>query len=271
MPIPAGRRRFNRPENIHTGGTSSAPGASPLDDRFRTDSPVSPTAGGASSADLMSHSLASVDSEGSWLSGKPVKRSSRQTPTMRNSVGSSFMAKRAQEDFTASYEDLGVADEEYFGRNQDGRRSGASGDLRKASSTLNPAMESDDEDDVPTSPVQQESLEETIIHNAVARQPTVVHRDNRVKSTEGLLNYFQAGDIAEPQAAEESRGSSPGVDSSEQESPTSDVQEPRARVERARSVDMKGHVRHLSAGSAKILNIPARTNSEKRASATSQT
>jgi hypothetical protein len=124
--------------------------------------------------------------------------------------------------------------------------------------------ESDTEDELQSSPVEPTfHEEENIIHTGVGRQPTVVHRQPRVKSTEGLLSYFQAD--------ENSPGTSPSnIDETpEKGSPTDDT----ALVQRAKSVDLgKGHARHLSAGSAKLLDIPAKKASadHKRASSASQ-
>jgi len=89
-----------------------------------------------------------------------------------------------------------------------------------------------------------------------------VHRNPRVKSTEALVTYFQA---------DEGSGSSPSnVEESPDKERDSPLEEQPVMVQRARSVDLGGHVRHLSAGSAKLLDIPARGSSvDRRASATS--
>ena len=214
----------------------------------------------------MSQSLASVDSEGSWLSGKPLKRPSNQAH-VRTSVGSASTPKQ-HEDPSASYEEL---DDEHFRRltpQPDECRSAQSGDVfaQKPSSTAIAATaESDTEDELQSSPVEPTFREEeNIIHTGVGRQPTVVHRQPRVKSAEGLLSYFEADD--------DSPGTSPSniEETPEKESPTDDKP---ALVQRARSVDLgKGHARHLGAGSAKLLDIPAKRASvdHKRASSASE-
>lgn len=212
----------------------------------------------------MSQSLASVDSEGSWLSGKPLKRPSNQAH-VRTSVGSTSTPKQ-HEDFSASYEEL---DDEHFRRltpQPDECRSAQSGDVfaqKPGSTAIAATAESDTEDELQSSPVEPTfHEEENIIHTGVGRQPTVVHRQPRVKSAEGLLSYFQAD--------ENSPGTSPpNIDETpEKGSPTDDT----ALVQRAKSVDLgKGHARHLSAGSAKLLDIPAkRASADKRASSASQ-
>ncbi|KAF2268769.1 hypothetical protein CC78DRAFT_613012 [Lojkania enalia] len=241
--------------------TSSDPG--------RTDSPVSP---GVPPVGLMSQSLASVDSEGSWLSGKPMKRRSNKSH-FRSSVGSSTTARR-QEEFNASYEELGIPDDEYFKRltpqPDEHRISIQSGEMmvRKPSSTamaiIDAAAQSDDE--ARPAMERRPSDEENLVQSSVGRQPTIVHRQPRVKSTEGLLSYFQ-GDVPSPEEHPHINAEGP----TEKESPDSDVGP--VQVQRARSVDLgKHHGRHLSAGSAKLLEIPAKRSSvdQKRSSTGSQ-
>lgn len=230
----------------------------------RTDSPVSP---GVPHAGVMSQSLASVDSEGSWLSGKPIKRSSNKSH-LRSSIGSST-ALKTQEPFSTSYEELGIPDDEYFRRltpqPDEHRPSLLSRELsRKPSSMVMSSLEdpvnaahSDNEEAAPArSRTSQE--DEELMHSSLGRHPTVIHHQARVKSREGLLSFFHE----EKPSAEDVAGES--AEMVEAESPTSDS-EPVPLVQRARSVDLgKHHFRHLSAGSAKLLDI------QKRASASSQ-
>ncbi|KAF2009969.1 hypothetical protein BU24DRAFT_325793, partial [Aaosphaeria arxii CBS 175.79] len=235
----ATRRGNNPPQDIRVNASSPVGG--------RTDSPVSP---GVPVAGAMSQSLASVDSEGSWLSGKPMKRRSNNTH-LRSSVGSSGILK-PNEEFNASYEELGIPDDEYFRRltpqPDEKRRSAHSADLlaRKASSTAMAALdiaESEDEEDT-TRPANGG---EELVHVGVGRQPTIVHRNARVKSTEALVSFFQTDKTSpeERPSAEDAR---------EQESPISETETP--MVQRARSVDLGNyHTRQLSAGSAKLLDI----------------
>jgi hypothetical protein len=231
----------------------------------RTDSPVSP---GVPNAGLMSQSLASVDSEGSWLSGKPAKRSSNKS-YLRSSVGS-YTALRTQEPFSASYEELGIPDDEYFRRltpqPDEHRPSLLSRELsRKPSSmAMSPlmdpvnAVDSDNEEAAPTrSRTSQE--DEELMHSSIGRHPTVIHHQARVKSREGLLSFYH-----EEKHSPEDNSIRESAEIVEADSPTSDS-EPVPLVQRARSVDLgKHHFRHLSAGSAKLLDI------QKRASASSQ-
>ncbi|KAF1829442.1 hypothetical protein BDW02DRAFT_611911 [Decorospora gaudefroyi] len=243
----AARRRSQQPSELRVG---SLPGD-------RSDSPVSPD---APPGNIMSQSLASVDSEASWLSGRPPKRASNRSQ-MRPSLTPS--AVQRNDEFNASYEELGMADDEYFKKltpDQRGRSPYASDDRgRKASSTLmtlDAAAESDE--DVEAAPARRPSVEEEqLVQNSVGRQPTIIHRQARVKSTEGLLSMFLDDTAGTPAKAADVGPETPDPDSPT--SPTSDT-EP-VLVQRAKSVDLgKQHVRHLSAGSAKLLDIQKRSS-----------
>ncbi|KAF2655575.1 hypothetical protein K491DRAFT_422640 [Lophiostoma macrostomum CBS 122681] len=243
----AARRRSQQPSDLRVTSGSPAPG-------YRTDSPVSP---GIPPAGLMSQSLASVDSEASWLSGKPMQRRSNKS-YLRSSVGSASAIKR-NEEFNASYEELGIPDDEYFQRltpqPDDRRRSANSAELlaRKASSTAMATETGGDFDEEIT--VGETNSDDELV-KTVGRQPTIVHRQARVKSTEGLLSYF----APEPTPGDEKPAMIPADDAPEQESPTSES-EP-VVLQRAKSIDIgKHHSRQLSAGSAKLLDIPARRSS----------
>ncbi|CAI6342076.1 unnamed protein product [Periconia digitata] len=235
----AGRRRSRRPAEISIESDSPVAGA-------RTDSPVSP---GVSNPGLMSQSLASVDSEGSWLSGRPIKRASNKS-YLRSSVGSSSALKRT-EGFNPSYEELGIPDDEYVTK-QTTPRAGHPEAKR--------VTESDDEDEAAVpGRILQEADEEEHVKSSVGRRPTIIYRQARVKSTEGLLSFYPHDTAVPGEIA--SSSSAPHV--ADGDSPTSEG-EPMPSVQRAKSIDLgKHHVRHLSAGSARLLDI-------KRSSLSSQ-
>lgn len=244
----AARRRAHNPADLRVGSVGLAANG-------RSDSPVSP---GLPLGNKMSQSLASVDSEGSWLSGKPVNRISNKS-MMRSSVSSSAILQNP--DFNNSFEELGMADDEYFKRltphTDELLRSTLSGELmgRKASSTamatLDAAAESDEENE--TTPPVRRSEDSEHVKGGIARQPTVVHRNVRVKSTEGLLTMFDP-DMPSPEESRKTLDMEP-------DSPQSDDSGEQATVQRAKSVDFgKHHVRHLSAGSAKLLDIQKRSS-----------
>ncbi|EMD86193.1 hypothetical protein COCC4DRAFT_22436 [Bipolaris maydis ATCC 48331] len=244
----AARRRSRHLSDIRVGP--------PSDDR--SDSPVSPSV----PTNNMSQSLASVDSEASWLSGRPLKRPSNRSQ-MRSSLKSSAVLRH--EEFNPSYEELGMADDEYFKNltgmpNQRGSSPYGNDDRgRRASSTLmalDTAVESDEEVE---STVVASTTEEgdQRVQSGVARQPTIVYRRPRIQSTEGLLSVFtdDTGDRS-------SKAAEVVMESPTQESPTSPTSDSEPMVlQRAKSVDLgKHHVRHLSAGSARLLDIHKRSS-----------
>ncbi|KAK5011274.1 hypothetical protein LTR28_004293 [Elasticomyces elasticus] len=251
------RKLKHTPEPIDIVGPSSSMKGSYADllARRRTDSPVSPDGKGV--AVVMSSSLASVDSEGSWLTGRPSKRISHQSQGLTR--GGSL--SKQKQDFNASYEELGIPDDEYFRRltptagirakvgdaaKQTARKSSSAAVVGAAD------IESDySEDDAPIPKLQQ-----SVSHGSVHRQPTIVHRERRVLSREGLVAQYEEG----PSPADSTdKDYSP----SEYEDEPPDMGGP--AYQRARSVDYgKAHARQLSAGSAKLLDIPARSASRMR-------
>lgn len=240
--IAAARRGKRSPKPTDIPGSSSAVRDSFPDPlaQGRTDSPVSPS--GRTSAGLMSTSLASVDSEGSWLAGGAGKRSSHQSALSR-SVGS--LSKRRQ-DFSASYEELpgGMSDEEYFRRQSPDARRALHG--RKVSSSALTGASPDEESEygdvarpvTPGGPLT--------VHDSVRRQPTLVRRDPRVRSKEGLVADYLYDD------------ETPDVD--DESEMQADLESPpasRSEVRSATSINYgKAHARQMSAGSAKLLDIP---------------
>ncbi|RMD45005.1 hypothetical protein DV735_g123, partial [Chaetothyriales sp. CBS 134920] len=178
----------------------------------------------------LSRSLASIDSEGSWLSGKPVKRSSGQASlSWRQSIasfGQHLPAEMEQEE-----DDL--VKDEYLCRLSPApreRRESVAAE-RKASSTIIDFQ--NERGQITFAGAADEQW-----HQALARQPTVVRRAEAITSREGLLREYDEDDNESSSIA----GSSPRLE------------EP-IQLMRARSVEYKGHVRRVSAGSARLLDI----------------
>lgn len=209
---------------------------------------------------ILSQSLASVDSEGSWLTGRPVKRSSQTLVNPLRESGSS-LHQRLRE-LGASEEELRVAEKE---KEYGGRLSPELEEvfprqrLRKRQYKAGGPGMSDSEDDATlhSQPVALNE-EEGKWHGAVGKQPTIVRPGAQAKSREGLLNEFLA--------AEDSADSSPMA-----ESPTGQPFEDNTLgrensfIHRATSIDLaKGHARHISAGSARLLNLPPRSSGEMK-------
>ncbi|KAL6862906.1 hypothetical protein ACO1O0_003149 [Amphichorda felina] len=192
----------------------------------------------------LSMSLASIDSEGSWLSGRVSARQS----AIRDSIVRANRLEQNQASASptnSTQEDLGITDDDYLARFATHRNSG----IPRLSEDGRPS--SDEEDFTGDSGARW---------GAVGARPQMVHvhRHDRdtMQSQVGLLN-IESGD---------EEGSDSPVTSSAQET---------ADVRRARSVNIGrgGHVRNFSAGSAKLLDLTPRSsvdmkgkNSERRAS-----
>jgi hypothetical protein len=198
----------------------------------------------------LSQSLASIDSEGSWLSGRKAgsKRGSTPLPQPHHPLRDSASSlNRRYKEFGESAEELGIAEDEYFSRLTPGPDEQYK---IHRQSTGNPMPSSDEEDGGSlASPVSSEKTK----WGAVARQATVVHREPRAKSREGLLNEFDDDSMSEAQ------GETPT-----DMSPTKGFgDEP--GVHRATSIDLgKKHVRHISAGSARLLDLKPRASGEAK-------
>jgi hypothetical protein len=212
-------------------------------------------------AAALSRSLASVDSEASWLSGRPVKRSSVQRDHPLRQSQSSLRPNLHDSDVG---EEGDVADDPYFSRLSPGqverRRSSPNSALRKASSTaLNLEPDSSSEGEPHVLPMLETSNERW--HSGVARHPTLIRQAAQARSKEGLLKEYHAKDVQSGIFNEEASD----LDSPDAEE--TDLQASSSPILRAQSVNFgTGHVRHISAGSAKLLDIRRSSVDSKRQS-----
>ena len=211
------------------------------------------------SAAVLSRSLASVDSEASWLSGRPAKRSSVQRDQPLRQSQSSLQRNLVESE---AGEEADVTDDAYFRRlsPEPPARRGSSplSALRKASSTaLILDAESDPRSDAQATPLADSPNEKW--HSGLGRQPTLVRQAAQARSKEGLLNEYRASD---------GEGGVLDDDASDLESPDimeADLQDSSSPIFRAQSVNYgAGHVRHISAGSAKLLDIRRSSMDSKR-------
>ena len=248
---------------------STADSSQPLSDihpAFREEVALSrhqslrgPSPDGPSSA-LLSQSLASVDSEGSWLSGRPTKRLSQQANLVRGSAGSLQQRLR---DLDASDDELGMAADEYFTRLTPGPERNLSSEADYSKHQSSQVGGSDNEG--PRPPLSVHPEEGATLRSAVGRQPTIVRRSLRAKSREGLLDTYQADEESPASSpSEEWPAGDPSVSPMERQGSLS--------LHRATSVDIggKGHAKQISAGSAKLLDLPPRASGDlKRLSSSS--
>ena len=154
-------------------------------------------------------------------------------------------------------DDDDLANDEYLNRLTPGpsrRRDSVTSAGRRASSNvidLERERQQSPPPEVPQMPASQ-GQDETW-HTGVARQPTVVRQATRAKSREGLMN--EAGKDTPGGSRRASIGGEDDEIDLPGETPGSEL--PEATLMRAKSVDYKnkGHARHMSAGSARLLDI----------------
>ena len=237
----ASRRSKPRPQPIDISSDAAESEAATT---VRSETPQSP---GVRGHGLMSASLASIDSEGSWLASGSVKRQSTQSALSRS------LSKR-----NASYEELGSGDgdAEYV-------RAGSGPHRRKPSASALVGASPDEESELGEDGEAEAaviaaattvSTDPLRVHGSARRKPTLVHRDPRVRSREGLLTEYAGGTGG---TTTTSAGESP-TRSSEDNSPESDVDLDivNPQLQNARSVDYGSrHSRQFSAGSAKLLDL----------------
>ncbi len=277
-----------------------------------------PSIEGKAVSTALSLSRASIDSEGSWLSGKPAKRTSLTQPFTSRHSASSLQPDMVEASDLG--EELGLAEDEYFSRLTPGPEydDPRLGRARKPSSAAIASSDSegegdgddDDDDDVRGT---SSAMEHGTWHGAIARHPTVVHHASRARSREGLLNVYDEQESEEELEQEQrereqelerdtsppeaglggGRHSGDGEGLAMGDSPMSDAQRSfefpadeafrggaptnagaetgAAARANATSVDegTRQHLRHISAGSARLLDIMPRGSSEKRRSTAS--
>ncbi|KMP08725.1 hypothetical protein CIRG_08406 [Coccidioides immitis RMSCC 2394] len=191
-------------------------------------------ASGANSPDtrpnsiFLAQSLASIDSEGSWLSGKPSRHLSQaRLAQYRGSAES-------KDDPTESSPEERPASDEILGP------------------LSIPVPEEEEEFEIPISGnAKPQDNDGTTWHDSVGKRPRLIRPCTRAKSKEGLFTEFL-------ESASE-------VDTPSDDSPL-DI-EAEMEVHRATSVDLgKGHTRHISAGSAKLLDLSSRLSEDRRPS-----
>ncbi|EGP84467.1 uncharacterized protein MYCGRDRAFT_95885 [Zymoseptoria tritici IPO323] len=227
----------------------------PID--IRTDTPTSQQRG-----PKVSSSLASIDSEGSWLASGSLKRASHQSVPSRT-----FSRPTTGKDFNSSFEELGIADgtgahqdpdAEYLARNS--RPPGSNPALIGAT----PDEEFEDEELAVASMVAEEPA--LTVRGSVRRRPTLVQRDERLKSREGLVTEYLTSSGTEVHPAQSGVMDSYDSHSHDDTPLTSDGEDEEGdeqydnstivEVERARSVQYGSrHSRQFSAGSARLLDV----------------
>ncbi|KAK4946753.1 hypothetical protein LTR10_014255 [Elasticomyces elasticus] len=151
-----------------------------------------------------------------------------------------------------------LAQDEYLSTLSPGpdmRRESVDSAMRRASSTVIDLERERQQSPVPeVPPLPAGHAHDETWHAGLGRQATVVRQANRAKSKEGLLKEYGTDS---PEGSRKSTSDEDDSDSDTEalgaETPGAELQE--APILRARSVEYKGHARHISAGSARLLDI----------------
>ncbi|KAI0132432.1 hypothetical protein BJ170DRAFT_248017 [Xylariales sp. AK1849] len=182
-----------------------------------------------------SMSLASIDSEGSWLSGGRITRK-RASSGMRSSLANYPLRSESEE--SEEHDDDAMADDDFLNIVVDDKLH------RKSTGDARPSSDEEDAD------------EQSPKWGNVNQIPTFAHYRETMRSREGLLQSYDDDDKEFGIEKDSEDGSSMGRPS------------PPAIPQRATSINFaRGHVRNFSAGSAKLLEISPRVSSDRRRSA----
>jgi hypothetical protein len=201
-------------------------------------------------AGAVSQSLASVDSEASWLSGRPGLRSSVQRP-----ISQSQSSLRRHGPDSDAGEGGDVADDPYFRRLSpeagEQRRSSPGPAVRRASSTVLTSEDAQNESGVEPQASTLPEKNKARYYPGLARHPIVVRQAAQTRSKEGLLRDYQAAEAGSTVRNDED---DKGPETLEAEDAALEVSS--SPIIRAQSINYGGgHARHISAGSAKLLDI----------------
>lgn len=239
-PVPPLPERVNEEESLQTLGVrydTSATGPRSIEALGRTPSARERAYASPSPEAQMSISLASIDSEASWLSGAKDARRVAMRNSLRRANRIEHGNSNSDTPNNSTEEDLAIAEDEYLTKLAP-RRSASYKEMGHP--TEEPRPSSDEED------LAQDS---DMKWGAVASQARVVHRAT-MNSHVGMLEVESENEDSEASPI----------------SPVSPASE-LADVQRAKSVNLgKGHVRNFSAGSAKLLEISPRLSADRRAS-----
>lgn len=202
-----------------------------VEENGATPSTISRADGAEPSPQPHSMSLASIDSEGSWLSGRLRRRPSSgkpdatsvrvQHPPQERSANNSPSASRD----TPMGDDISIVDDEYLSRFARASHERSAWN-RKSTGEARPS--SDEGEDARWGEVAEQ-------------RPQVVHTASHMKSREGILNSFEDDEM--------------------DDSVVADLPQDDSGLQRATSVNLgKDHARNFSAGSAKLLEISPRAS-----------
>ncbi|KAK4175913.1 hypothetical protein QBC36DRAFT_311577 [Triangularia setosa] len=213
-----------------------------LEDMRDTPSTVNhPDEPAGASPEPQSMSLASIDSEASWFSGGGLARKRKSSSVMKQGSHAQLQRSTPESDSGRFHEndhaneEMAITQDDYLARLTP-LHNERPGWNRKSTGEARPSSD----------------WEEEAHWGSVGQQPTLVHSHTvgRMKSREGFLNNF--GDEAASFHEAEVVGAESPVDEGN-------------GLQRATSINLgKGHVRHISAGSARLLSITPRSSVDGR-------
>ncbi|KAI1854077.1 hypothetical protein JX265_003600 [Neoarthrinium moseri] len=181
-----------------------------------------------------SMSLASIDSEGSWLSGRAAGK--RASSGMRGSL-TNYPLRSVSGD-SEDHDDDAVQDDDFLNIVDDKKLH------RKSTGEARPSSDEEEQED-----------EQSPKWGNLTRTPTFTHRRETMRSREGLLLQTYDDDDKEI-----------GIDKDSEDGTSFGGESPTV-PQRATSVNFgKGHIRNFSAGSAKLLELSPRASTDKRRS-----
>ncbi|KAK8059932.1 hypothetical protein PG996_009862 [Apiospora saccharicola] len=182
-----------------------------------------------------SMSLASIGSEGSWLSGGRMGNRKRASSGVQASLTSYPVGSPSRNSEEHEIDQHSIADDEFLKTVVD--------DKLRRQSTGEALPSSDDEND---------DLDQSPKWGNVKHTPTMMHHRDTMRSREGLLETYEDDekDVSVEQANndEMSEGENPGI------------------PQRATSVKVSDQIRNFNRGSAKLLEISPRPSGERRRS-----
>lgn len=241
LSLPESRVNSVGASDIIAAGQVAAARRSQLDDP--TDSAIQESTQPLSHGNAMDvpTSLASIDSEGSWLTGRPSKRKSAQSH-LRSSIGS---ASRRRASDAPSYEELAVPDDELVRR-----------------LTPSPEDDADDEEDTSVTPTTEQVLANDGVplrRNTSRRKPNLVLQDSTMMPRQGLVAEMSGIDSVSNRLSSVEGSALPSTRNSGSDF---DQDHDADTFETHEVVYGRGHARHISSGSAKLLDIvPTRSRS----------
>jgi hypothetical protein len=255
LPVPLETVHDIPVDDLNSAGPSPRQSFTEGDDyNYRNEEPSRPMSWDEKSG-VLSQSLASVDSEGSWMSGSYLRRISQKNPNFTSWRNSGGMNKLDKYDEAEENED-DVANDEYLNRLAEESPEGMSNsvpDMRRPSSTAIGLDIAEAESEGSRRSSNDGGMETW--HQGLERKPTVVRRESgRVRAMSKEVIF---GDVAMLDTASIM---------DEETSPISPVSQ-EAEINRATSVDYgreHKHARSISAGSAKLLDIPPRASVDSR-------